>query len=545
MRRLTLLVASLLALVFATSAAASPIFVLTGRGWGHGIGMSQWGAQGLALHGATHQEILARYYEGTTLGTRTGTVRVLLTSGRTSFSFGSPQKISGGGKSVPAGTYSVHRSGTNVVFGGKSWASGTSFSSAGLLSVDGQRFRGKVRIYASGSLSAVNVLPLDSYVQGVVANESPASWRAQALQAQADAARSYALAAGGHCGNAVIGSGVLCRGTSDQVYGGVDSETLSTNAAVAATRGEVVMNGSSVATTFFFSTSGGKTVNKGEEWGPPDISYLQTEDDPYDDISPHHRWGPNDPEDDCPGPGRDCVFTAAGMSTRLGIAGIKDMKVGLRNSGSRVERVNIATASGSPTRTGASLRTALGLRSTWFTIGVLNVTPSKLKSVCGSRVRLNVVVRNVAGVTLQQRPASGGAWQNLAVTSTGPDTFTAVHKPCRATVYRLDSPSATGADVKVRVAPLIVFDDTQPAAGTALKGKVRPLSLAGRTVNVERKRADGTWRHVGSATVRSDGTGTWRANFNVVEGTYRARITPPSGSGLIPGVSPPLTVQFG
>lgn len=543
MRRLILLVAALLALAFAASAAASPVFVLSGRGWGHGIGMSQYGAQGYALQGATHQEILAHYYRGTTLETRSGTVKVLLTSGRSSFSFGSPQKITGGGKSVPAGTYSVRRSGSNVVFGGKSFPSGTSFSSAGLLSVDGQRFRGKVRIYASGSLAAVNVLPLDSYVQGVVANESPASWEAEALQAQADAARSYALAAGGHCGNAVVGSGVLCRSTSDQVYGGVDSETPSTNAAVAATRGEVVTSGGTVATTFFFSTSGGKTVNKAEEWGGADVSYLQTETDPYDSISPHHKWGPNDAEDDCPGAGRDCVFSAAGMSARLGIAGITDMTVGLRNSGSRVERVDIATTGGPRTRTGADLRSALGLRSTWFTVGVLNVVPSKRKSICNGRVRLNVLARNVANVTLQQRPASGGSWKALALTSTGTGTYTAVHKPCRATLYRLKSPSATGANVKVKVAPLIVFDDTQPAAGTALKGKVRPLSLAGRTVNVDRKRADGTWLKVGSATVRADGT--WKASFRVREAVYRARITPPSGSGLVPGVSPALTITFG
>jgi hypothetical protein len=66
--------------------------------------------------------------------------------------------------------------------------------------------------------------------------------------------------------------------------------------------------------------------------------------------------------------------------------------------------------------------------------------------------------------------------------------------------------------------------------------------VAGRTVKVDRKRADGTWRLVGTATVATDGT--WKAVFQVVEGVYRARITPPSGSGLVPGVSPPLTVTF-
>jgi stage II sporulation protein D len=543
MRRLTLPVVLLLALAFTATAAASPTFVLSGRGWGHGIGMSQWGTQGFALQGWTHEQILGHYYRGTGLGTATGKVRVLLTGPRTTFSLGSTAKITGGGKSVPAGTYTVHRSGSNIVFGGKTWASPTTFSSVDLLRVDGQRFRGTVQIYASTSLWAVNRLPLDSYVQGVVANESPSSWQQEALRAQADAARSYALAAGGHCGNSLIGSGVLCRGTSDQVYGGVGSETASTNAAVAATRGEVVTFGGSIAVTYFFSTSGGETVNKAEEWGGPDVPYLQTEDDPFDNISPHHKWGPNDAEDDCPGSGRDCVFSAAGVSTLLGISGVKDMVVTSRNSGSRVEQVSITRSGGSATRTGAQLRSALGLRSTWFSIGVLDVTPSKTKSACGGRVRLDVLGRNVAGVKLQQRPASGGSWSELALTSTGTGTFTAVHKPCRGTLYRVTSPSATGAPVKVKVMPLIVFDETQPTSGLAVKGKVRPLSMAGRTVTVERKISVGNWQKVGSGTVKADGT--WRAAFHVVTGDYRARLTPPSGSGLVPGVSAPVHIVVG
>jgi stage II sporulation protein D len=544
MRRFSLLVVVLGALAFASSAAASPLFIVYGRGWGHGIGMSQYGAQGFALQGRTHQQILRHYYRGTTLGVATGNVRVLLTRGRSSFPLASAQTIRGAGKSLAPGSYAVTRSGSTVHIGGKTFPSGTTFRSAAHLSVDGQPFRGNIQIYAPGGLQAVNVVGLNSYVRGVVANESPSSWHQEALRAQADAARSYALAAGGHCGNSVIGSNVLCRGTSDQVYGGVNSETASTNAAVTATAGEVVTYGSpsAIATTFFFSTSGGKTVNKAEEWGAPDVSYLQTESDPYDNLSPHHRWGPTDAQEDCPGGNRDCVYTARAMSSRLGIAGIRDMRVAARNSGSRVERVDIAAAGATPTRTGAQLRSALGLRSTWFSIGVLNIRPSKLKSICGRRLTLDVLGRNVSGLTLYQRPVTSATWQSVALTSTGAGTFTAVRRPCKSTTYRLRSRMANGANVLVRVAPLVVFNETQPAGGRALRGVVRPLSLAGRTVTVDRKRADGTWRQVGTATVQTDGD--WRAAFHVVEGIYRARITPPAGSGLVKGVSPPLTVVF-
>jgi SpoIID/LytB domain protein len=537
MRRSSLLVVLLAALAFSSSAAASPLFIVSGRGWGHGIGMSQYGAQGFALHGRTHQQILGHYYRGTTLGVATGNVRVLLTSGRSSFPLASPQTIRGAGKSLPPGSYSVTRSGSTVRIGGKRFPSGTTFRSAGRLSVDGQPFRGKIQIYAPGGLAAVNLLGLDSYVRGVVANESPSSWHQEALRAQADAARSYALAAGGHCGNSVIGSNVLCRGTSDQVYGGVNSETTSTNAAVTATAGEVVMSGGSIATTFFFSTSGGSTVSVAEEWGsdPAIYPYLQTENDPYDSLSPHHKWGPFDAEDDCPGAGRDCVFTRAAMSSRLGISGIRDMTVSARNSGHRVERVDIVTRSGGRTRTGAQMRVNLGLRSTWFSIGVLSLVPEKTRIVWGRSVDLDIIARGVANTVLQRR-SFGGDWTNvIAVTGAGPMAVS----PRTETSYRLTSPAATTTAARIVVAARIVLTDS---SATGLKGTVRPLSLAGRTVVIDRQRLDGSWaRAVARATVKSDGS--FRAAFNVRAGRdYRARITPPATSGLVRGVSPELHV---
>jgi stage II sporulation protein D len=540
MHRLALLFACSLTLACAASAAASPIFVIDGRGWGHGIGMSQYGAQGFALHGKTYDQILAHYYRGTSLGTRSASVRVLLTSGRSSFPFASSKAIRGAGKSVPAGSYTVHQNGTKVAFGGKNFPSGTLFSSKALLRVDGQKFRGDVEITAGSGLAAINKLSLDSYVRGVVANESPASWEPAALEAQAVAARSYALSTGGHCG-----SGILCRGTSDQVYGGVGSETPSTNAAVAATKRQVVISGGSVATTFFFSTSGGKTVNKAEEWGGTDTPYLQTEKDPYDDISPHHFWGPLDPELDCPGTKHDCVYSAASMSARLGIANIEDMKVTSRNSGDRVEHVQISTPGGNKTRSGEFFRSIdqLGLRSTWFYIGVLDLAASKSRTVCGARVRLNLVVRRVGGVTLQHRPSSGGTWQNMAVTKVDRDEYYGIDRPCRGTSYRLHSPAATGLNLSVEVAPRIVFGGTQPDAPNALRGLVKPgARLAGETVFVSRKRNDGTWKRVGTATIASDGS--WKSVFHVVEGTYRARVSPPASTGLVPGYSPPFTIKF-
>ena len=108
-----------------------------------------------------------------------------------------------------------------------------------------------------------------------------------------------------------------------------------------------------------------------------------------------------------------------------------------------------------------------------------------------------------------------------------------IDKPCRATSYRLHSSAANSSPVAVKVAPKIVFSTTQPA-NDGLEGSVRPRSLAGLTVHVDRKRGDGTWaKNVGSAVVQSDGK--WHADFNAVSGTYRARLAPPSSTGLVSG----------
>jgi hypothetical protein len=106
-------------------------------------------------------------------------------------------------------------------------------------------------------------------------------------------------------------------------------------------------------------------------------------------------------------------------------------------------------------------------------------------------------------------------------------------RPCRATSYRLHSSIANSTPAGVKVAPKIVFSTTQPA-NDGLEGSVRPRSLAGLTVHVDRKRGDGNWaKNVGSAVVQSDGK--WHADFNAVSGTYRARLAPPSSTGLVSG----------
>jgi SpoIID/LytB domain protein len=405
--------------------------------------------------------------------------------------------------------------------------------------VDGSPFRGTIQVYLSGTLSVVNRLRVDQYIQGVVANEMPSSWHAQALRAQAVAARTYGLAVGGHCGNGVIGANVLCRSVSDQVYNGVASETAATNSAVTATAREVRTFGGSLAVTYFSSSTGGLSASVADEWGDTTKPYLASVVDAGDAISIHHDWGPGDPEVDCVGTKADCVWRGSAMANRLGLAALADLRVVSRNGSRRVSRVDADTGSSTRSFTGAEMRTKLGLRSTWFSIGALRLTTDRARVVFGKAVRVDTLVRGVAGATLQRRPL-GGSWTDLASASGTDSRF---FKPGKKTSYRLHSGQASTVPQQVVVAAAIFFSSTQPAQG-ALRGTVRPVSLAGQTVFVDRRRADGSWRRgLASAIVNADGT--WRAAFAVRPGVYRARIVPPQSSGLVTGVTPTLTITTG
>jgi SpoIID/LytB domain protein len=273
----------------------------------------------------------------------------------------------------------------------------------------------------------------------------PSSWQQAALRAQAAAARSYALAGGGKC--SFPGSGpVFCPDTRDQVYGGVNAEEQSTNDAVAGTAGEVLLSNGSVASTFFFSTSGGKTASVSDEWGSNQVEfpYLKSVPDPFDSISPHHRWGSTDAEDDCPNAGRDCVWRGSAMRRALGLGSLSDLNTS-RNSSSRVAEVHVNP--GPVDFSGADFRSRLGLRSTWFTIGVLRLTGGTTIGK-GQKVTLAALARNVGSATLQRKRAGESAWTN--VRSVNGSANVAV-RPQVTTFFRLSSPSAATAPVRVRV----------------------------------------------------------------------------------------------
>src|SRR5438105_12134472 len=182
-----------------------PIFFVTGHGWGHGIGLSQYGAYGYAQHGLKYDKIVAHYYPGTTLGQAPSSkVRVLLGSGKRRVTVSAETTFvvkDGAGKShrLAGGSYSFGPGFKLKLDPAKQPQAlpGPLLVSPGgkPLSLNGTPYRGALQVARVGSaLQVVNVVGLDLYVMGVVPREMPKEWPAEALKAQAVVARSYALA---------------------------------------------------------------------------------------------------------------------------------------------------------------------------------------------------------------------------------------------------------------------------------------------------------------------------------------------------------------
>jgi stage II sporulation protein D len=368
MRKLGLAFAAAFLAVVPTAHAATKL-TITGAGFGHGIGMSQYGAYGYSLHLKDYAFILGHYYTGTALGKLDANpeVKVLLQSGRRSVSFSGA--VAAGDLKLDIGkTYTVRRGDGGLVLRD---ASGEAVGTTpGPLRVDaavgeplrltgtsvpGVRdglYRGSLLISASGSaLMAVNAVDLEDYVRGVVSAESPSAWPTEALKAQAVAARTYAI-------TSQAGGGAFDQyaDTRSQVYRGVAAETPNTDAAVQATAGQVVTFGGQPVTTYFFSTSGGETENIENAFvGSQPKPWLKAVEDPFDNVSPRHRWGP-------------FRYTTTQVQSKLRryLRGrFKRIKVVQRGASPRVVRAQVIGTGGKTTVTGPQLRSAFGLYDTW------------------------------------------------------------------------------------------------------------------------------------------------------------------------------------
>jgi peptidoglycan hydrolase-like amidase len=380
-----------------TAQAAVGDVTFVGHGWGHGRGMGQYGALGYAVnHGWSSAQILNHFYGGTVagnVGNPEMTVELTRLTGRDTIVTGNGLVIN----SVAAGAAAVliRRTATGSFQVFKSSGCGGPWSLAGTLGsglrvatssdqrvlanlprvceAAGQHaYRGSLAVVSNGGTQrTINHVLTESYLRGVVPRESPASWAslgggrgAQALRAQAVAARSYALAS-----IRIVNVARTCDTTACQVYGGAGlltgttwtlTEDSRTDAAIGATAGVVRLKNGAPVRTEFSSSTGGYTAGGAF----PAVA------DAGDSIAinPNHTW-----------------VTTLGISSiaaSLGTGPIRTIVVTARNGlgagGGRATGVTVVTTAGQTrTFTGNQVRSALALKSDWFTISGMSLAEAR------------------------------------------------------------------------------------------------------------------------------------------------------------------------
>lgn len=431
---LTIAASSLVAAPTARAdSAVTPLnstITVTGKGWGHGIGMSQYGAYGAAVSGLSYQKIIAFYYPNTTLGSLSSgnKIRVWITAdndNRLHFLPASGLRIkdsAGATYTPPTGSsytmWRISRSGSQRVLHYRNrsgtWVAKTPTgltktrvwyaenTQAGYVKVSMpggkiRDLRGRVALRFSGSSAkVVNTLPMESYLRSVVPAEMPTSWHIQAVKAQVVAARSYAARTRDLASSTAIYD--ICDTTSCQVYKGLASrsgstrtvnETSNGDAAVAATANKVVKWGTSIALTMFSSSNGGHSADGGKP-------YLVAKEDPYDGKMRNQAWSVS-------------LSSARIQSAYSSIGTLKSVRVVNRDGdgpwGGRATSVTIAGTSSSVTVTGGSFKSKFGLKERLFLV------TAGLKSGTGNYDRwkdLGGVTGWVGAPTASEKSISGG-----------------------------------------------------------------------------------------------------------------------------------------
>lgn len=221
------------------------------------------------------------------------------------------------------------------------------------------RVRGGLEVTRTDAgLRVVNEVPLEQYVAGTLGREIYPGWHEETLKAQAVVSRTFAL----YRRDEHREPGFDLRAdTGDQVYGGVDAETPRAGAAVAATRGEILVYGGAPILAAFHSASGGRTESAEEVWGEK-LPYLVSLPVPHEEDSPDTYWRARVT-------GTTLGRALAPLGLRLGA--VRQVRVVDRSGSGRARRVYLSGTEGSGTLSGRALRAALGdsvLRSTLFEV---------------------------------------------------------------------------------------------------------------------------------------------------------------------------------
>jgi len=471
-RRLTVLFAlSAALLTAAVPAGAATKFTLIGHGWGHGIGLSQWGAYGYASHGWTYRQILAHYYTGTAIGqSPTGFVeRVAMMNARTTVHFGASAAMQvvaegdGSTMNLPAGSYRIEAGVTpgyerilrtsngTIVLSGLAAPVRIVPGTAPLLLVEpsyrgfaNAHWHGQLRfLLSSGNVRPVNLVGLDNYARGIVPCEESPSWPIESLKAQAVAARSYAYRTRNT--DQSLGAVDATAGTADQTYCPIEREGASSSSAVAATSREIVTYQGSVAATFYSASSGGRTSTMQVSWGSSfGYPYLVGVSDRYDaagGANPNHTWKP-------------IAYGPIELARKFGLnGGVAAVDNAVDEPTQRITSLVIHRKGFAPvTRTSGQAFSALGLRSTYFRLlGVTVTAPPSAVKAHNFTITGRVWPRPTTKVFLQFHADGAGTWTTSAtpLTVAANGTFSTVRHQSVPHYFRVVRNSAISPIVRV------------------------------------------------------------------------------------------------
>ena len=590
-------------------------FTITGSGFGHGVGMSQYGAQGMGLDGFTASEILTHYYSGTTVDAvelPAAKIRVGLLQDQAVVSVRGeqvPGKLTGGAfkvvidaltpipiKSGIAVTFTTLNSTTLVTSDGVTLGSGakvtltwanadtvihvksatkssTAVSKLGTLSCApnacSNRYRYGTLEISSGTfddeiadLVVVNVLRIsDQYLFGL--GEVPSSWSEAAMQAQAIAGRSYAVK------KTKERSGCACQiyaSTLDQSFIGYSKEVGTSGsrwvAAVKATivdrnTAYVVRYKGSIISTYYSSSTGGKSQPTAEVWGSA-FPYLVSVDD---------HWSQDPRVNNSNSTWTDTVDQATLVSKLqaqgVAIADVASMTVTGNYLTGGISKLNLSDSAGNITTltiapgqpvTPDELRGVLGTKSTYISAispevatvpGSIDATPRELTSVTKVNWPTTVIaptdykftgkiIPAQVGATVKLQQQAGGKWQTLSVATTNLKGSWAIlwNGPLPGDhQLRITATNAKGtiktSTQQVKMAGTIATSAPKLVKRNSkfsVSGKVTP-SYAGVVVIIERKNSNGVWKKI--ATVKTDAAGKWAVNrsagANKLTVAYRAK----------------------
>ena len=277
-----------------------------------------------------------------------------------------------------------------------------------------------------------------------------------------------------------------------------------------------------VATTFFYSTSGGQTESS-VDWTGTALPYLVSVPDPYDDISPYHNWGP-------------VPVTAQTISKALKVTGPITDATTVANAAGRVGKLNLVTPLAPQTVSAATLRSAIGLRSTWFTVGVMSLSAPVPSAPVA--VRLAAHAHRHGARRVERHARAAPARRNVATGRPGrlrrPQADAEADDDDRLPPRDRNGRSCVRADPGRAGDPGDdVHDDAGRGLRAAARSRPRPCRCSSRTPTEPGRRSR-------TGVVNADGTFSLPVTLTS-GGTYRVSVGP--ATGYTAGTTPPQVVM--